>query len=241
MRSDERVLILQTEEVGSDTCEALAGEGFRPDLLSPLAPRYERAPLEEDGPFDLLVLGSIHGWRGLLSRGFATPHAGLCVAVGARTARRVEAEAGPALTETVRAPKRELSEGILEMLGDVRGLRVLVPRSPSGRGILVDALREGGAEVYAPITYRMVAQPSADAAARFDAADSVIVGSGQILNAFLDQCPEAQALWPSKHVVGIGPVAAGAAQARGVKVDVVADRPDPVSLAKAIRKSEGGG
>ena len=62
-------------------------------------------------------------------------------------------------------PERFVAEGLVEALADVPVSRALVARAAAARDVLVDALRERGAEVDVVALYETVASPLDEAAA----------------------------------------------------------------------------
>ncbi len=56
-------------------------------------------------------------------------------------------------------PERFVAEGLVEALADVPVKRALVARAAEARDVLVDALRERGAEVDVVALYETVAEP----------------------------------------------------------------------------------
>lgn len=133
-------------------------------------------------------------------------------AIGPATAaalrqRRVE----PALV-----PDEYVAEAVLDAMGDVRGLRVLLPRADIAREALPEGLRARGARVDVIAAYRT--RPRAIAPGAL-AADAVTFTSSSTVRSFLSVA----AVPPTAKVVCIGPITAQTAAQLGLHVDRVAD------------------
>ncbi|HEX6782463.1 MAG TPA: uroporphyrinogen-III C-methyltransferase [Solirubrobacterales bacterium] len=187
--------------------------------------------------YDLICLTSPNGVRllfeameaaGLDARALA----GVTVAaIGPGTARAL-AERG-VLADVV--PERFVAEGLIEALEDqeVAGTRVLVARAAEARDVLPDALRERGAEVDVVALYETVREQPGDA--EVEAAQSAdyvtFTSSSTVTNlteALGDRFPT------SARIVSIGPITSETIRARGLEVDVEAERHDIDGLLAAL-------
>jgi uroporphyrinogen III methyltransferase / synthase len=189
------------------------------------------------GAYDLLCLTSPNGVRLLFE---AMEHAGLdaralagvtVAAIGPGTARAL-AERG-VLADVV--PERFVAEGLIEALEDeeVAGARVLVARAAEARDVLPDALRERGAEVDVLALYETVReQPGAEKIEAAQSADYITFTSSStvtnLAEALGDRFPNAA------RIVSIGPITSETIRARGLEVDVEAERHDIDGLLEAL-------
>jgi uroporphyrinogen III methyltransferase/synthase len=189
------------------------------------------------GAYDLLCLTSPNGVRLLFE---AMEHAGLdaralagvtVAAIGPGTARAL-AERG-VLADVV--PERFVAEGLIEALEDeeVAGTRVLVARAAEARDVLPDALRERGAEVDVLALYETVReQPGAEEIEAAQSADYITFTSSStvtnLAEALGDRFPTAA------RIVSIGPITSETIRARGLEVDVEAERHDIDGLLEAL-------
>jgi uroporphyrinogen III methyltransferase/synthase len=112
--------------------------------------------------FDLIVFASANAVEVFITRLLRTAldlralgGVKLC-AVGPATAERL-AEAGLKVDVVPAEYRAEALIDALSASGDVRGLRVLLPRADIGREIVADEFRRRGAEVTEVIAYRTVA------------------------------------------------------------------------------------
>jgi uroporphyrinogen III methyltransferase / synthase len=189
------------------------------------------------GAYDLICLTSPNGVRllfeameaaGLDARALA----GVTVAaIGPGTARAM-AERG-VLADVV--PERFVAEGLIEALEDeaLAGTRVLVARAAEARDVLPDALRERGAEVDVVALYETVReQPGAEEIEAAQSADYLtFTSSSTVTNlseALGDRFPTAA------RIVSIGPITSETIRARGLEVDVEAERHDIDGLLEAL-------
>ncbi|MFC5368321.1 uroporphyrinogen-III synthase [Salinirubrum litoreum] len=192
----------------------------------------------------------------------ATPEAGDYVIFTSKTGVELVADAGwnPAEDTTVCAigdstadalrragypvdvvPETFSSAGLVERLADeVSGARVEVARSDHGSAVLLDGLREAGADVHETVLYRLVRPESAGESAERAAAgdlDVALFTSSLTVENFLDAAAargvRADAVAGlGEAVVGvIGDPTAETARGVGIPVDVVPARADFETLA----------
>lgn len=243
-----RVLVTRAPAQAPELAEALRARGAEVLVLPTLAlaPPEDPEPLARaacDGAYDLVVFSS----HNVVERFFAVPGATLgrarAAAVGRKSAgalSRAWAQARPAgevegAVEPSSAPDAAVivppvhdAASLLVTLDatlSLVGRRVLVPRAPEGRELLIDGLRARGAVVDAPTAYRLVCPPPAapEVVADVERAEVLTFLSGRALENFLHVLPEARAraLLGRACVAVIGPVAAEAAERLAVRVDVV--------------------
>jgi uroporphyrinogen-III synthase len=130
--------------------------------------------------------------------------------------------------EPALVPAEYVAEAILASLGEVRGLRFLLPRADIARDVLASELRARGAEVTEVAAYRTVGAegPPPDLAA----ADAVTFTSSSTVRHFL----ASGARVGRAKVVCIGPVTAATARELGLTVDAVADEYTEDGLIQAL-------
>lgn len=197
-----------------------------------------------DGTYDLVVFSS----HNVVERFFAVGGATLGRARGAAVGRKTAAALSRAQSDTTAQPSSAVivpavhdAASLLATLDatlPLVGRRVLVPRAPEGRELLIEGLRARGAVVDAPTAYRLVCPPPAAPAAVAEAerAEVLTFLSGRALENFLHVLPEsrARALLERGCVAVIGPVAAEAAERLAVRVDVVPAEATVEALVEAL-------
>ena len=204
------------------------------------APAIRIVPL--DGPaldmrgYDLVCLTSPNGVRLLFARLEAAGLDARALA-GARVAA-----IGPGTAAALRSlgviadvvPERFVAEGLVEALEGVPVKRALVARAAEARDVLVDALRERGAEVDVVALYETVASPLTDAqlAAVADA-DYVTFTSSSTVRFFLESAGEVAGRLRAR-LVSIGPVTSATLREHGLEPDVEASRHDIDGVVDAL-------
>jgi uroporphyrinogen-III synthase len=187
----------------------------------------------------LVVLTSKTGVELAVEAGWEPGDADLA-AIGPATAAAVR-EAGWTVDVV---PEEYTSAGLVAALAArVAGERVVVARSDHGSDVLLDGLRDAGADVTETVLYRLTrpdgAGESAEAAATGDL-DAVAFTSSLTVDNFLAAAAdrgvgEAARAGLADAVVGvIGPPTAETARERGVDVDVVPDEASFEALATAV-------
>ena len=150
--------------------------------------------------------------------------------------RRKVAAIGPVTAQALRergvepalVPAEYVAEAILASLGEVRGLRFLLPRADIAREALAAGLRDRGAVVTEVTAYRTVgaAGPPPD----LSGADAVTFTSSSTVRHFL----ASGAAVGTAKVVCIGPVTARTARELGLTVAAVADEYTEDGLIQAL-------
>jgi uroporphyrinogen III methyltransferase/synthase len=194
------------------------------------------------GLYDLICLNSPNGVRLLFEAIEATgldarAMAGVTVAaIGPGTARAL-AERG-VLADVV--PERFVAEGLIEALENeaLAGTRVLIARAAEARDVLPDALRERGAEVDVVALYETVReQPGEEEIEAAQSADYLTFTSSStvtnLAEALGDRFPA------DARIVSIGPITSETIRARGLVVDVEAERHDVDGLLTALLADAG--
>ena len=159
------VAVTRARAQASGLAARLAGLGA--DVVE--APAIRIVPLDGPAPavagYDLVCLTSPNGVRLLFER-LAAAGLDARALAGARVAA-----IGPGTAAALRAhgviadvvPERFVAEGLVEALADMPVKRALVARAAEARDVLVDALRERGAEVDVVALYETVAEPLSEA------------------------------------------------------------------------------
>jgi uroporphyrinogen III methyltransferase/synthase len=128
-------------------------------------------------------------------------------------------------------PERFLAEGLVEALARLPVRRALVARASEARDVLVDALRQQGAEVDVVPLYETVAEPLSEAQQRaLNEVDYVTFTSSSTVKFFLASASPR----PGTRIVSIGPVTSAELRERGLEPDVEAARHDIDGLVEAL-------
>ena len=156
----------------------------------------------------------------------------LC-AIGPATAKSLE-QLG---LEIRLLPERFVAESVLDALknqGDLKGIRVLLPRAEVARDTLPNGLRREGAEVDVVTVYRTVqASPSEEMKEAMQEAEVITFTSpSTLVNFFGIMGEESRPLLNRKVVACIGPVTLSKAKELGVRVDAV---PEEYTLSALLR------
>jgi uroporphyrinogen III methyltransferase / synthase len=196
-----------------------------------------------DGPalslagYDLICLTSPNGVRLLFDRLFgagldARALAGVRVAaIGPGTAAALRSYG---VVADVVPPERFVAEGLVEALADVPVTRALVARAAVARDVLVDALRERGAEVDVVALYETAAEPLSETqVAAVVAADYVTFTSSSTVR-FLVAALGGAGSALSGRLVSIGPVTTATLRDHGLEPHVEAERHDIDGLIEAL-------
>ncbi|MCS7260779.1 MAG: uroporphyrinogen-III synthase, partial [Anaerolineae bacterium] len=138
---------------------------------------------------------------------------------------------GPKTAETLRqfgiavdvVPREYRAEAILDVLGDVRNMRILLPRADIARAELARGLRERGASVDEVVAYRTLpATPPPHAFAQLrQGVDVVTFTSSSTVRHFVALTRGID--YGDPAIACIGPVTAETARQLGLRVDIVAE------------------
>jgi uroporphyrinogen III methyltransferase / synthase len=219
-----RVVVTRARAQASALAARLRALGA--EVVEAPAIRIEPLPvtLPDVASFDLLCVTSPNGAQRLLeeardARALAGP---TIAAIGPGTARALR-EGG---IEADLVPPRSVAESLVEALRDVPVRRALVARAEVARDVLVDALRERGAEVEVLSLYRTVHEPLAEV----PAADYALFASGSAAKAFAAAGADLSAY----RLVSIGPVTSDALRELGHPPHVEATEHTPDGLVAAL-------
>ena len=197
------------------------------------APAIRIAPIEARLPaleaYDLVCVTSPNGADLLLDRlRDARELAGITVAaIGPGTARALRARG----VEPDVVPERAVAEGLVEALAETPVRRALIARGAEGRDVLLDALRDRGAEVDVVALYETVAEPLDDGArAAATAADYLLFTSASSVRFFHTAAGTLQ----GPRLVSIGPATSAELRAHGAEPDLEADPHTPDGLVEAL-------
>jgi len=237
----KRMLVTRPREEAADLVdrlEAMGAETIEAPMIR-IVPPEDYGPLDEAcaqaGRFNWIILSSAHAVDAFVERVLAGPRdlrslngAKLC-GVGPATGERL-ARYGLKVDLT---PSEYRAEGILRALsetGDVRGLKILLPRADIGREIVADELRKQGAEVTEVIAYRTTAveaeregEPDIYRMLLEHRIDVVTFASASAVRSFvrvLGTEPAADLL-SATIVASIGPVTAEAASQFNIKTTIM--------------------
>jgi uroporphyrinogen III methyltransferase/synthase len=163
----KRVLVTRPREQATELVERLESRGAEA-IEAPMiriVPPEDYGPLDEvcarAGMFDWIVFSSANAVDALVARLLAGPldlralkGVKLCV-VGPATAERL-ARHGLKVDVMPAEYRAEAVVRALSETGDIRGLKVLLPRTDIGREVIADELRKQGADVTEIVAYRTV-------------------------------------------------------------------------------------
>ena len=245
-----RVVVTRSRAQSAELCGLLEAAGALPVLVPMIAigpPSSFEAldgALRSVAEYDWLVFTSANGARSVLQRtatlgldlgGVATLR---LAAVGPAT-RAVLTDAGLTVTAM---PSEHRGEEIPESLGDVDGLRILLPRSGLADDKLPGLLRDRGAGVDAVVAYRTTTQ-ALDAAsldALDDGVDAITFTSPSTVRGLVEGLGVAGARVMEQAVVAtVGPVTSEAARSLSVRVDIEARESSAQGLVEALNTYEG--
>jgi uroporphyrinogen-III synthase len=189
----------------------------------------DRALQSLDG-YQWVIVTSVNGAQACLTRARAlglglAAAAPRWVAIGPATAS-VLREAGIAVAIT---PSRYLTEAIVDVMPDLRGARILLPRTDAAPPGLADALRTRGADVDEVTAYRTIVAPgtSRERVRRLVASravDTVIFTSASTVHGLMRLLGDHhRAALGDITMACIGPVTAAAVAEHGFRPAVVAD------------------
>ncbi len=200
------------------------------------------ASVPDLGPFDLVCLTSPTGVGALFE----------CLRESGRDARALAgtrvAAIGPGTAEALDAhgiradvlPHQAVAEGLVQALGELSPAprRVLIARAREGREVLLDALRERGAEVEVLALYETVAErPPTRLLGEALAADYITFTSASTVRFFLDALADGdgrEQLTRGPRLVSIGPVTSAALRERGLEPQLEAATHDIGGLVKVL-------
>lgn len=228
----------------SDKLRALGAEPVEFPTIG-IAPAEDTGPLDEAiadiERYDWIIFTSTNAmapfWERLKAAGkdaraLANAHIG---AIGPKTAAKLETIG--LLADFM--PNTYVAEAVVAQIGDVRGQRILLPRSHIARAALVEGLAAKGATVNEVTTYRTVAGAPSDAAwQRLQAGQidvATFTASSTVRN-FIEMLDgdDAGAILDTAVVACIGPITAGTAREHGIRVDVVAEEHTIDGLIEAV-------
>ena len=244
----QRILVTRTRQQASalsTRLRALGAEAIELPTIH-IAPPGDWAPLDRAiaglGNYDWIVFTSVNGvsafWERLDRAGLDARalHVVRVAAIGPATAAGLQARG----LRADYVPGEYVAEAVAAGLGDVRGLRVLLPRADIARPALAGLLRGGGAEVD-EVTAYCTLQPESGAGELRDLLAGVTVAtftsSSTVRNlaamarvAGLD-LPRALA---RATIACIGPITAGTARDLGLSVHIVAEEYTIDGLVEAL-------
>lgn len=160
----------------------------------------------------------------------------LLYAVGSKTAQALKKRGW----QKIRVARERRAEGLLKIMQDVRGLKILIPRAESGREILPQTLRARGAFVSVPAVYRAELNPVGVSQLKKVSkrkVDAVIFASGRSVHEFVAALGHSTSreLFTRAAAVSIGPVTSQAIEQYGI-VAVEARRPQCQDLISALKR-----
>jgi len=243
MTRDVRVAVFRPDdERMAEAVELLDSLGATPvpDPMLAVEPTGAVPDGADDAPDpDIVVLTSKTGVELLAEAGW-TPGEATLVCIGPRTAAAAR-DAGWTVDVV---PEEYTSSGLVETLADdVAGRRIEVARSDHGSDVLLDGLRDAGADVHETVLYRLV-RPEGSGQSTVMAAggelDAVCFTSSLTVANFLDAADERGVREEAiaglnRAVVGvIGAPTRETAEGYGIRVDVVPENATFEELAAEV-------
>jgi uroporphyrinogen-III synthase len=224
-----RIVITRPEADATRLADRLRGLGAVPIVAPAIRieftdpPELDRA-LVRLGAYHWIVFTSRSGVEAVFRRtpAIAGPKV---AAIGPATAASLRAHG----VEPDLVPAEYVAEAIVQSLGEVRGLRFLLPRADIAREALVEGLERRGAEVHEIAAYRTreLTDPRAD----LGPVDAVTFTSSSTVRGFLAGGPVPD----GAKVVCIGPITAQTAREHGLQVAVVAEHYTEDGLIAALK------
>lgn len=239
----QRVLVTRPQEQAADLIERLRDLGAEPVPCATIRVEgpADYGPLDEAiavvDRYDWVIFTSVNGVRFFGER---------LAALGCEPARLNAvrlAAIGPATARTLAGlglrvefvPGRYVAEAIVEEIGDVAGQRILLPRADIARKALAEGLRDKGAQVDEVTAYRTVAADASLPAGKIDIATFTSPSTVRNFVALVEAAGQDPAAYLAPaRVACIGPITAQAAEAEGIRVDVVAEEHTVEGLIAAI-------
>jgi uroporphyrinogen-III synthase len=195
------------------------------------------------GAYDWLILTSAQAVRAVVHYGGSVGlnlQSAICnlqlAAVGPATAAACEELLG---SRAAAVPEQFLAEELAVALGDLGGMRVLLPNADIARPTLEESLRAAGALVDRVAAYRTVPAPAGDvdvaAMLAAGAVHAITFTSGSTARAFVERVgPAGLELARTTVVACIGPSTAAACRALGLEPQVVAEVSTEAGLLEAL-------
>ena len=252
----KRVLVTRSREQASVLSERLMELGAEPVEFPviQIVPPDDYSPLDEAicrlSSYDWLIFTSVNGVKAFVERLIAQGKdiralGGIKIcAIGPATA----AELSRYCLNVDYVPKKYVAEAIVEGIGDVGGLRILLPRADIAREMLAVELAEAGADVDEVVAYRTVLGDSFDEQVKdmllASEIDIVTFTSSSTVRNFVAMMRHGDGSTVSGAMLAemlkgvtvacIGPITEGTARELGIKVDVVAEEYTIEGLIRAI-------
>ena len=244
----KRVVVTRAREQASDFAEILEREGAcvvefpTIKIVPPASWNAIDSAIERLDSYDWAIFTSVNGVKYFIERLKAKGRdvrdlkgIKLC-AIGPKTASEIEA-LGLRLDFV---PKEYRAEGIIEGLGDVKGMRILIPRAEVAREILPEELARMGAAVDVVTAYKTI-RPEAKTGEIKDLfkdgkIDVVTFASSSTVTNFLEMFEDGEGvrLLKDVKVASIGPITAETARKHGIETAVMPKDYTIPALAEAI-------
>ena len=245
-----RVVVTRPGAQSHEICGLLEAAGAVPVIVPTIAiePPHSFEPLDRAlrsaADYAWLVFTSANGARSVLQRAAALGLdlgrvADLRLAAVGPATRAVLSHAGLTVAAM---PSDHRSDQLPESLGDVDGVRILLPRSDLADDKLPTLLRDRGAGVDAVAAYCTTTQAvtAAGLEALDEGVDAITFTSPSTIRGLVEGVGVARARIIEQAVVAsVGPVTSAAARALGVRVDVEARESSSRGLVEALSTYEG--
>jgi uroporphyrinogen-III synthase len=219
-RPEARPLAEELERLGAEVTVVPLIE------IRPAEGRALEDAIDTMGTFDWVVLTSVNGVAAVAQGLAGLGGDARVAAVGPVTAQAIrEQGVEPAFVAT------RASDDIAAGLGDIAGLRVLLPQADLAEPHLADELRGRGAHVEAVVAYRTIlVEPPMWGILPLRIADAVVLASGSACRSLA----AAGGAGGGAMLVCIGPKTAKVAREVGLKVGLVADEATSDGIIQAL-------
>jgi uroporphyrinogen-III synthase len=239
----QTILVAGSEDRVPILAEALTREGASviPFPTIRIVPPEDLAPLDaalrDWAAFDWIVFTSAHGVSAVAERARLLHidlrnTRGRIAAVGPVTRAALQRNGLPADV----VPAEYITDAIADVMGDVAGKRVLLPRSPLSRQSLPDTLTARGAEVVQVNAYDAVPADSPPEGPLPRTIDFVVFTSPSSAENLSARIPEKELvrLLERTPAATIGPVTAEAARTLGFRIALIAPEHTIEGLVKSL-------
>ncbi len=240
-----RILVAGSEDRVPVLSDALTREGASviPFATVRITPPQDLGPLDDAlrnwATFDWVVFTSAHGVEAVADRArhlhvSLRETRGRIAAVGPVTRAALQRNGLPADV----MPPEYLTDEIAQVMGDVAGKRVLLPRSRISRQSQPEMLRHRGAEVVQVDAYDAVPAPANPDAVGHEPIDCLVFTSPSSAENLTMLLPEESLakLRARTPVAAIGPVTAEAARELGFRVEIVAGEHTLEGLVRSLEE-----
>lgn len=239
---DKKIVVTRPEDSVDEMIDLLLKEKAVPIVF----PTIETVPVKLDkdsfekiknlGNYDIIIFTSVKGVKYFFEvvgdLGVSYPCGKITVAIGPKTADELK-KLG---FSNVIVPSEYVAEAVLEVVGDVSGKKVLIPRAKVARDVLPVELERRGANVDVLVVYETVVSRPKVSIDLIKDADVLTFTSPSTFKAFCEIVGEAlNEIMEKLIIASIGPITSKAISSAGYTVHVEASEYTVNGLVKAIK------